>query len=339
MLSETVFRSGDLPPQDRLAALDDLWANDTHPMRVVSDDPDHFHAVARMLDLGAVNVVRLAVSPCEVRRTRKLIRWADPELCSVIVPLSGTLVVSQYGRDMSLGAGRIALYDSSQPFRIRFAAVDGTTRLVRAHMPRALLGLPADGLERIPPGPLPAAAGFEGLLARLLADMTSDSTGYRPRDLPRLAVLAQELLTATVAHRLDADGTVARDSRRSMLLPSIEAFVRQHLGDPGLSPETVAAAHHLSTGHLHRLFRTRETTVAAWIRRERLERARRDLADPALHDMPVRFIAARWGFKDHSTFTRAFRSAYGASPTEYRHDCVTAGRGDAEETHRQEPRH
>src|SRR2546425_1210665 len=104
MLSETVFRSGDLPAQDRLPALDELWANGAHPMRVVSDTPEHFRATVRMLDLGAVNVVGLAVSPCEVLRTPKLIRQADPELCSVIVPLNGTLVVSQAGRDMTLGA-------------------------------------------------------------------------------------------------------------------------------------------------------------------------------------------------------------------------------------------
>ena len=29
-------------------------------------------------------------------------------------------------------------------------------------------------------------------------------------------------------------------------------------------------------------------------------------------------IAFRWGFRDHSTFTRAFHRAYGMSPTEWR---------------------
>lgn len=34
--------------------------------------------------------------------------------------------------------------------------------------------------------------------------------------------------------------------------------------------------------------------------------------------MPVHPIAARWGFGDHPTFTRVFRSSYGAAPMEYR---------------------
>ncbi|MGN5377351.1 helix-turn-helix domain-containing protein [Streptomyces lasalocidi] len=312
--------------------MDELWANDAHPMRVISDTPERFRATVRMLDLGAVNVVGLAVSPCEVLRTPELIRRADPELCSVIVPLNGRLVVSQAGRDRAVGADELVLYDSSQPFRIRFSQDGGATRLLRAHIPRALLGLPADGLERLLARPLPTGAGFEGLLTRFLTDVTSGSTAYRPQDLPRLGVLAQDLLTSMVAHHLEADGAVPGDSRRRTLLLSIERFVRQHLGDPELSPETVAAAHHISIGHLHRLFRTRETTVAAWIRRQRLEYARRDLADPALHTVPIHLIATRWGFKDHPTFTKAFRSAYGASPKDSRHNPVTVPQ-------RQESRH
>jgi AraC-like DNA-binding protein len=320
MLGETAFRSTDLPAQDRLAALDELLVNSAHPMRVVSDSSEPFRATVRMLELGAVKVVGLALSPCEVLRTRKLIRQADPEWCSVIVPLDGGIVVSQAGRDMALGANASALYDSSQPLRIEFTGECRTTRLVRAHIPRVLLGVPADGLERLLARPLPAGVGFEGLLTRLLADVFSSSPAYRPQDLPRLGVLAQDLLTSVVAHHVEADGAVPDDSRRRTLLLSIERFVRQHLSDPELSPEIVAAAHHISISHLHRLFRTRETTVAAWIRRQRLERARRDLADPALHSVPIHLIATRSGFKDHPTFTRAFRSAYGASPKDYRHD-------------------
>lgn len=71
-------------------------------------------------------------------------------------------------------------------------------------------------------------------------------------------------------------------------------------------------------GQLHRLFGDRETTVAAWIRRLRLERAGRDLHDEAQRDVPVHRIAVRWGFKGHSTFTRAFRAAYDMSSMDYR---------------------
>ncbi|MEU3081581.1 hypothetical protein ABZ697_14615 [Streptomyces albidoflavus] len=38
----------------------------------------------------------------------------------------------------------------------------------------------------------------------------------------------------------------------------------------------------ISVSHLHSLFAGRDTTVAARVRRRRLQRARRDLGDPAL---------------------------------------------------------
>ncbi|MFB4307347.1 helix-turn-helix transcriptional regulator [Actinomadura sp. GTD37] len=74
----------------------------------------------------------------------------------------------------------------------------------------------------------------------------------------------------------------------------------------------------MSTSHLYRLFQNEDVTVGALIRRQRLERARQDLADPAQREIPVRDLAARWGFTHHSAFTRAFRNAYGTSPSDYR---------------------
>ncbi|WP_069766747.1 helix-turn-helix domain-containing protein [Streptomyces sp. LUP30] len=57
----------------------------------------------------------------------------------------------------------------------------------------------------------------------------------------------------------------------------------------------------------------------AWIRAQRLECARRDLANPNLSFTPVHTTAAtRWGLVRASDFTRAFRRAFGVSPIEYR---------------------
>ena len=58
--------------------------------------------------------------------------------------------------------------------------------------------------------------------------------------------------------------------------------------------------------------------MAGWIRGRRLERCRRDLADPALASRPVAAIAARWGFSSAADFSRAFRAVHGLPPAEYR---------------------
>jgi AraC-like DNA-binding protein len=138
---------------------------------------------------------------------------------------------------------------------------------------------------------------------------------------PRLALTLSDLVSALFAHTLEAGDTLETESRGRTLLLRVRAFVHEHLHEPELTPGAIAAAHHISVGYLHRLFQEDGVTVAAWIREQRLERARRDLADPALSAVPIRLIAERWGFSHPAAFSRAFRTAHGTAPRDYRHRC------------------
>jgi AraC-like DNA-binding protein len=249
-----------------------------------------------------------------------MVRRSDPELVCVAVVRTGRAVLAQAGRDAVLRAHDVVLYDSSRPFVLRLGAAGGEpVTLLRAHMPRALLGRAGDMVEPLLARPLPGGSGFAGMIVHLLGDLADDRSTYRPADTHRLSDIATDLLNALVAHHLDRETAPGDDSRAGALLLSVEAFVRQHLHDPDLSPGAIAGAHHLSVGYLHRLFSVRGTTLTAWIRSLRLKHAGRDLRDPSLRDVTVHQIAARWGFRDHSTFTRSFRAAYGMSPRDYRH--------------------
>ena len=307
------YTTDGLAPEDRLDHFDHVQVHSEHPMRVTSHAAESFVAHARALDLGAVNIVDLCCSPSRVVRTPRLVRQADPELISVVVPRSGRLVVSQAGRAAFLQPGDLALYSSSQPFQINIDSDTSTARLVRAHMPRSLLSKVVNDLDERLATPLPGQRGVGALLGQFLTRVTDDSEEYGLADLPRLANLAVDLVTASVAHE---GGT--RAAGRGALLPQILAFVRGHLDDPQLSPTSVAASHHISVSYLHRLFQEHDTTVGAWIRQERLDRARRDLTDPQLMHLPVHRIAARWGYPDHATFTRAFSAAFGVPPRDFR---------------------
>lgn len=101
-------------------------------------------------------------------------------------------------------------------------------------------------------------------------------------------------------------------------LQRVLAFIEDSLPDPSLSPRMVADAHHISMRCLYKLFEGHSTTVADWIRRRRLEGCRHDLLDPSQRSLPVSAIGARWGLPNPAHFSRAFRAAFGAPPTEYR---------------------
>jgi AraC-like DNA-binding protein len=120
---------------------------------------------------------------------------------------------------------------------------------------------------------------------------------------------------ALVPRRLDQ--SPAPPDQRA-LLDRVQRFINDRLGDPGLTAELVAATHHVSLRSLQRLFQAHGTTVAGWIRDQRLDRCRRDLHDPGLAARAVSRIAARWGFSDPAHFSRVFKHAYGVSPARFR---------------------
>ncbi|WP_328907162.1 helix-turn-helix transcriptional regulator [Streptomyces sp. NBC_00234] len=102
------------------------------------------------------------------------------------------------------------------------------------------------------------------------------------------------------------------------LLADIRWWVNHHLGDPGLRPEAVAAAHYVSVRRLHKLFEHEGGTVSRWIQQRRLEECRRELGRSDRTEMKVSAVAQRWGFASPAHFSRAFRIAYGLSPRVWR---------------------
>lgn len=319
---ETLFSTEGLSAQERLALFDQFLTQSKHGSRVLSSRPDLFTAQVRAVQMGTIEVSELTAAHATVARTPALIRATDPDVYAFIAPLSGEARLRQAGRDIELRPGWMALRSSGRPFEIHVPADQGPTRLIRAQVPRNLLARQRPQLDRLLAKPIPGTGGMGHLFTQFLSSLAAGPIGqggdYRPGDLPRLGNLTLDMFDAVLAHVLDPDLAVLPGQQA--LLGQITAYIREHLGDPDLSPDTVAAAHHISTSYLHRLFASRDLTVAATVRIQRLERARRDLLDPRLADLPIHRIAARWGFRDHATFTRAFRARYGIPPKTLRND-------------------
>lgn len=154
---------------------------------------------------------------------------------------------------------------------------------------------------------------------------TGSPPSWGPAEAPRLGMVVVDLVAAWLALELDAEAAVPEESRRRAMAENVQAFIRRNLHDPELSPSAIASAHHISVSYLHRVFseQSQGETVAAWIRAQRLEKAHRDLANPALHALPIHAVGARWGICRASDFSRAFRAAYGLSPSEHRHQALS----------------
>ena len=167
-------------------------------------------------------------------------------------------------------------------------------------------------------GWLPGRTGMGTLLSAVITQIALDIAHHcQPADAARVSAVLLGLLSGLRRHEPDADLGLPPQANRTVLFQQTQAFIHQHLGDPDLSPETIATAHHISIRTLHRLFGAHNLTVAAWIRARRLDRCRHDLTDPLRRGQPIHAIARRWGFTNASHFTRAFRATYGITPTDY----------------------
>jgi AraC-like DNA-binding protein len=231
----------------------------------------------------------------------------------------GSSVVDQGGRQARLSAGEFAFYDTRRPYEVS-CGVDriGPTRVLTFMFPPSLLPLSRSRLKRLTATRIPASAGLGDVTSQFLLQLARNIDHYSPAEAARLSTAALEVLATRLAHELDAHDWSTLEARRHALLTTFQAFIQQHLGDPQLSPATIAAAHHISLRSLHQLFHDEGLTVASWIRWRRLERCRRDLSDPALASRPIVAIAGRWGFSSAADFSRAFRAVHGMPPAEYR---------------------
>ncbi|MEU4732880.1 helix-turn-helix domain-containing protein [Streptomyces sp. NPDC023588] len=320
MLSEVSFRSEDVAPPDRF----DYWREHLlkayAPAQVLSRHAADFVATQRIVELGPVRLWTVEHPSMTLRRSSRLIRQADPEMYHLSIPLRGAMHVVGSRRAAEYGARDAVLLDTSHPHVMDASAsgAQGRIKGVGLFLPRDVLPLRANSVGELINRPLPGRDGLGTLLAQLLTRVLTDTSCYRLTDGPRLGKVVIDLVSALVAHALGSDDALVPETRRHTLLLRIRQYIQDHLHEPELTPRSVAAAHHISVSYLHRIFEGEQTSVAALIRHQRLESARRHLADPALRSMPVHLIAARCGFARAADLTRAFRVAYGLPPTEYR---------------------
>jgi AraC-like DNA-binding protein len=324
MLVIVTMRSADLPAADRFEWWCEQLAKDTAPAVFSSPHSGDFRAVVTLAELGPVQLAIHAFPEARALRTPALVRRSDPERYGLSLVTANGIWFAQRDRDCRLGTGDLLLHDTSLPYDSRVLPGVGPGRMLLLHWPKTALPLRPQRLDALLAHRLPGATGMNAVLARFLTSVATavERREVSEREMERLGAVALDLAAAALAEQVDAQDRLTPDARRQALLARIEAFIELNLGDPDLTPAAIAAHHHISLAYLHRLFQPRERTVAAWIRHQRLERARADLTDPRLRNRPVRAIAARWGFRHAADFSRAFRTAHGMPPGDYRHRAV-----------------
>jgi AraC-like DNA-binding protein len=180
---------------------------------------------------------------------------------------------------------------------------------------------------------LPATESLHGLVmrreavvTRILArhflampDYIARATEAEADDLVE-ATLA--ILAATIKPVLYGRMGIVHRPGDEEMSATLRRYIKTNLADESVTELTKRFG--VSRASLYRLFAS-QGGIAEFIRRERLRGAFRDLRTASGVHARIGVIARRWGFGSETAFFRAFRSVYGASPSQVRAGLTVKG--------------
>ena len=290
-----------------------LVAQSFVPLAAETERPEQFRGSMRSRVLDRTCIVEVSASGHSVHRTPALLAQSDQRYFKLNLQLEGTGLLIQDNREALLRPGDLSIYDTSRPYTLAF---EGDARLMVMMFPSDALSLPPDCIAQLSAMRMSADGGLAAIVGPFIAHLAENLDALSGPSGSRLATNALDLVSTMLHSELDMSPDRMRP--QALLAASVREYIDANLADPLLSPASIAAAHFISTRHLHNVFHESGTTVASWIRSQRLEGARRELRDPLLAAMPVGAVAGRWGFVDAAHFSRSFRDAFGESPTDWR---------------------
>lgn len=265
-----------------------------------------FSASLTTQSFGKIDVSEMRAPAHSWSRSMRDIRSDDQEhyLLSVMGPGSGLL--EQVGRIVRQRPGDIAIYDTSRPFNYALNA-----RLHLVKVPRKYLDARAPHAKQLLATNL---SGYQPLSA-LVAQAVRCATDIGPiGKIPDAAAdhMADSVIDLVLT-LLDLHGeALAGSGGGYQSLDKIKSYALANLADGDLSPINLAAAGHVSTRTLNRLFGRLGTTPMKWVQNERLR-----LSFEYLQEGKARSVteaAFMVGFNELGHFSRSFKNAFGYSP-------------------------
>ncbi|GAA4684130.1 AraC family transcriptional regulator [Nocardioides nanhaiensis] len=299
----------DVPTTDRTAFWEEYNEHRLVSLRCMTVHDDGLDAREVNVDLGEVCLADIAGNPHVIERGREHVDRTPKPSVFLTHLVSGSAFFIHAEGCLRLQAGDTVVYDASRPYLFGFETEMHQVLLDLPHAVLPRLGVATESLRR------GAAISIGGRRSQVLLGLMqagiSPASGNTSTSAP--AVDVQALVDAAVA------AVAPEDASAAALVDAAAREIRAGLGDPALTPEAVARAVGVSSRHLNRLLgRLDGRTLGELIAAERLDAARRDLQDPALLQLRVADVAARWGFSSQAHFTRAFRRSFGVTPSQVR---------------------
>ena len=249
------------------------------------------------------------VPPARFARTRPVIAAGGLDALAVRLVQRGFLQGDAAGAPFLVQPSDILVLDLAQPSN--FASAPSTeTQEVTLWLPRDSMSVHGTDEDTLHGVVLHGSSPGGAVVGAALAALAQHAGGMNVREMDALAGGTIGLIASALGPELH--------KRRPSIGPTaatlarIRRFIEAHLASPVLAGEFG-----LSRSALYRLFEP-VGGVAGYIRRERLRRVFRDITSPEFANLRLSQLASRWGLRDQTTFSRAYRQVFGMTPREAR---------------------
>ncbi len=307
------FDTAAIDPPDRSRAWAAAIDRSYFPLTLRYRDPGRFSGRLAAWTLGALSVSRLQSDALSYRREARHLRGAEEEDFLVTVPGTAPVQFTQMGRSVDCRPGGFVLERGNEPYRFSYAArsdliavkVSATT--LKRHLPR--------------PGRF-CAIDFDARdgVGALMVDMLRATEARWAAATPAACETLGRQLLEMLALAVEGDARVLQSrcgAIRAAHLDRIARVVAARFADPDLSPGEVARVCGISTRHLHTVCHGDGATFGERLRAARLTAARERLRRYQ-GGRTITEIAFASGFSDAASFSRAYRAAFGETPSQTR---------------------
>ncbi len=285
------------------------------PCHIEPDRESDLSGSVRSVERCGVRISDLAYRGQIVERRASDIAKLDHEYYTLSFPLAGPLWARSAGQDVTVMPGALFLVNQCLPYRAstktgyRSKSIVLPTDALRQREPRI------DPWYRIALSePSPRA----GLLLHYMNHLESGLQQWSDAELSGLMESFTDLVALLVLRHERAWLSETDAGVRAAHHGRAVAYIRQHLSDPTLRPESVAAGCGVSLRYLHQVFRHADLSVEQCIYAERVRAACRLLRQTAQRDRSIAQIAYQVGFTQAAHFSRTFKSHTGMTPRAFR---------------------
>lgn len=256
-------------------------------------------------------IVEAHCDPFVGRRGALELAAGDAETVSMQLVVSGRERMICGEDEVELAAGDVLIWDTTRP--MEFHVLERLHK-VSMMMPLARLRSWLPVADGIAPRKLARDSRGATLMSTFLSAV---SPQFFDGDLAHPEALG-EAAAGLLVNVLDTEARADPAALREVQLLWVRRYICEHLADPELSPSTIAAGCRISVRYLHWLFEPTGTTVLQYVIQQRLERCRRELANPAMKNRKIIDIAFSWGFQNATHFAKRFKAEFGMTPHDFR---------------------